>query len=110
MKRRVIRFWAAAALAVVLGIPSEPVDAGWLGRAGLVGVAVAGYEFETIAAGSLTAILAVDTPGYRSAVASLAAKIGAHPFIGPSAFQNGVIQAAQLDPIPQLRQHPSSAI
>lgn len=85
-------------LAILLGTPSRPADAGWLGRASLVGAAVAGYEFETIAAGSLAAIMAANTPAYRSVVASLAAKIAAHPLIGPLAFRHGVNQAVKLYP------------
>jgi hypothetical protein len=95
---QMLRFLTVAALAILLGAPSRPADAGWLRKPGIIGAAVAGYEFETIAAGSLAAIMAVDTPAYRSVRDALAAKIVAHPWIGSIAFHHGVKQAAKLYP------------
>jgi hypothetical protein len=61
-------------------MPPRPADAGWLKNTGIVGAAVAGYEFEAIAAASAVAVMAANTPAYKSAVDDLATKLSAHRF------------------------------
>jgi Bacterial toxin 37 len=87
------------AVAIPLLTASSAGHAGWLRKATIAGAAVAGYEFETIAAASVAAVMAADTPAYRSSVEALAAKIASHQLIGPLAFHHGQKQALKLFPM-----------
>lgn len=86
------------AVTISLLTASSPGRAGWLKNTGVVGATVAGYEFETIAAASVAAVMTANTPAYRSAVEALAAKIAVHRFVGPLAFHHGLKQALKLYP------------